>query len=85
MSRSRSKRPFGAWCGGNSQKEWKRHANRRLRRIVRMRVADPDAVLPIMDEVANPYDSPQDGTRRYRPFSRSRLDYRSWYRWVLAK
>ena len=72
MSRSHRRFPLFCFVGGVSQAEWKRTYNRYLRRSVRHLVSqhwdDDDLVLPILDEVANPWDSPRDGSGSYSPF-----------------
>jgi hypothetical protein len=72
MSRSQRHCPFLFYLGGDSQAEWKRSYNRRLRRAVRQilscRPDEDDLVLPLVDDVANPYDSPRDGTGYRTPF-----------------
>jgi hypothetical protein len=72
MSRSHRRYPFSYFVGGESQAEWKRSYNRYLRRSVKYLVAlrgdDDDLILPILDEVANPWSSPRDGSGRYAPF-----------------
>jgi hypothetical protein len=80
MSRSRRSEPITGITAADSEKEWKRQANRRLRHAVARTLhrpsADPDAfVLPVPDEVANQYDSPKEGKycfdpRRYPRFMR---------------
>ena len=72
MSRSHRRFPFSYFVGGDSQADWKRSYNRSLRRGVSQSVDahwdDEDLVLPILDEVANPWSSPRDGSGRYSPF-----------------
>jgi len=63
MSRSYRRFPFSCFVGGASQADWKRSYNRSLRRGVRRLLADQGEedglVLPILDEVADPWDSPR--------------------------
>lgn len=72
MSRSHRRFPFSYYVGGSSQAEWKTSYHRCLRRAVRQRLVrdaeDEDLLLPTLDEVADPWDSPRDGTGHYRPF-----------------
>ena len=73
MSRSRRSEPVRGVTLAESEKEWKRQGNRRLRRaaaqiLQQVPVGDPDGVvLPVLDEVANPYDSPKEGKSRFDP------------------
>ncbi len=69
MSRSYKKRPYWAWCGGNSQKDWKRCYNRQHRHInnQRLRTQGEDADFVGLDYgEGDPWSSPQDGSRGYR-------------------
>ena len=62
-----------------SEKQWKREANRKLRRawtqvVQQMPFADPDGtVLPVLDEVANQYSGPKDGKQHFDPRRHARL------------
>jgi len=73
MSRSKRSEPITGITTAESEKEWKRDANRKLRRAVnqtlqQLPAADPDAVvLPVMDEVVNQYSGPKDGKQRFDP------------------
>lgn len=61
MSRSRKRTPITGNCKCDSEKQEKRKANRRLRRIVRASVrvgADP---LPVIREVSNVWTWGKDG------------------------
>lgn len=79
MSRSRRTQPVTGVTMATSEKEWKREANRKLRHataqvLQAMPSGDPDAlVLPVLDEVANPYDSPKEGKHRFDPRQQPRL------------
>ncbi len=90
MTNSFRRLPYASYGGGSQQKD-KRIGNRRMRRANRVLVLqDPEAVFRSKDEMMNPYGWPQDGTRRYRPFSDdTRISfeesYRQWYRWAKAK
>ncbi len=85
MTNSYRRLPFVGYCGG-SQKKDKQHGNRAMRRTNHVLLQkDPEAVLRTLDEVLDPWSMAQDGTRHYRPFSASRLEYRDWYRWAKAK
>ncbi|MEE9581185.1 MAG: hypothetical protein V3V74_07715 [Nitrosomonadaceae bacterium] len=68
MSRSRKKQPFNNFCGGDSQGEWKRVYNRRLRRCnkTQLLVNGEDAIYFTEDEKGNQWDSPYDGSKRYQ-------------------
>lgn len=90
MSRSRRRFPVTWYVGGDSLKIWKQSYNRTLRRLAHARLADwadPDLMFPGLDEVANPWDGPHDGTKHYTPW----LDDDSWatryahYRAALGK
>jgi hypothetical protein len=62
MSRSRRKTPICGITTARSEKQDKRIANRRLRRRVRSRLhVDPDAPLPLLREVSNPWLMDKDG------------------------
>jgi hypothetical protein len=62
MSRSRRKTPICGITTALSEKQDKRIANRRLRRRVRFRLrVDPDAPLPLLREVSNPWLMDKDG------------------------
>lgn len=82
MSRSKKKSPFNNWCGGDSQGEWKRIYNRRLRRCnkTQLLVNGEDAIYFTEDEKGNQWDSPYDGSKSYqgkRPVStETRTHYR---------
>jgi len=73
VSRSKRREPITGVTTAESEKEWKRDANRKLRRAVNQKVqqlpaTDPDAVvLPVMDEVANQYSDPKDGKQHFDP------------------
>ncbi|MEP7362253.1 MAG: hypothetical protein ABI972_03285 [Acidobacteriota bacterium] len=75
MSRSKRSQPISGVTAAVSEKEWKRQSNRRLRRattqvVQQLPATDPDAVvLPVLDEVANPYNSPKEGKSRFDPRS----------------
>jgi hypothetical protein len=62
MSRSFRKHPAGGITTCRSEKEDKRIANRRFRRITRQAVQTGKAI-PIMREVANVYDMGKDGKK----------------------
>jgi len=68
MSRSRKKKPYANMCGGETQSEWKRIYNRRLRRCntQQLTVYGEDAIYFTVDQKGNQWDSPYDGTKRYR-------------------
>ena len=62
MSRSRRKTPICGITTAESEKQDKRIANRRLRRRVRSALrGDPDAPLPLLREVSNPWLMDKDG------------------------
>lgn len=50
-----------------SAKRWKQHASRVYRRVCRaaLTYVDSDTVLPVRNEVSDPYDSPKDGNCGY--------------------
>lgn len=72
MSRSHRRFPLSCFVGGESQAEWKRSYNRLLRRISRQRAAtgwgEDDLLFPTLDGIADPWDSPRDGSGHYAPF-----------------
>jgi hypothetical protein len=62
MSRSRRKTPICGITTAESEKKDKRIANRKLRRRVRAALhADPDAPLPLLREVSDPWLMDKDG------------------------
>lgn len=72
MSRSKRSEPIAGITTAESEKEWKRGANRKLRRAVtrtlQLPAADPDEmILPVLHEVANQYSGPKDGKQRFDP------------------
>ena len=73
MSRSKRSESITGITTAESEKEWKRDANRRLRRAVnqtlqQLPASDPDAlILPVMDDVANQYSGPKDGKQHFDP------------------
>lgn len=74
MSRSYRKRPYYCVYEVESQKEAKRHGNRRLRRNIKQLVdkwaeVDPDLILPIMDEILDVWSMPKDGVNYYEPYN----------------
>lgn len=79
MSRSKRSEPITGITTAKSEKEWKRDANRKLRRaatqtLQQLPTADPDEmILPVLDEVANQYDGPKDGKQRFDPRRYPRL------------
>jgi hypothetical protein len=79
MSRSKRSSPIAGITTAESEKQWKREANRRLRRAVNQKlhtlpVTDPDAlILPVLDEVANQYEGPKDGKLHFDPQRHPRL------------
>lgn len=72
MSRSRRKTPIIGWTTAPSEKEDKRLANRRLRRIVRniLRTQEDPDVLPDLREVSDPWDMNKDGKQWIDPDSK---------------
>jgi len=77
MARSYKKHPGG---GGPSAKWWKTSANRKLRHKVKQALyegVEDRELLPIMLEIADPWDSPKDGA--------GWMSYRAWtwptHRW----
>ena len=79
MSRSKRSQPVTGITTAESEKEWKRDANRKLRRATAqvlqpMPSTDPDAIiLPVLDEVVNQYSGPKDGKQRFDPQRHPRL------------
>lgn len=90
MSRSFCHFPAAAFAGSDSEKSWKRQYNRTYRRVVKMRLrsnwTEEDLLLPLLDEVANVYNSPKDGTKRYWPYVPGRWNtYFDYYRRAFMK
>lgn len=68
MSRSRRRAPVRGLSTAESEKEDKRMANRKLRRRVRTALrVDPEAPLPHLREVSNPWSMDKDGKTRFDP------------------
>lgn len=69
MSRSYRRKLYGSRFGNRSEKDDKRRANRRMRRVSKHRIAkswhDDDLLMPLMDEVANLYDFASDGGKHW--------------------
>lgn len=78
MSRSKRSEP-ATGVAAESEKEWKRKANRKLRHAATLKLqqlpaGDPDAlVLPVMREVTDEWDGPKDGKFRFDPKEYPRL------------
>ncbi len=66
MSRSRKKTKIHGITIASSEKENKRGANRKFRRLTRQKIKSDDPVLPEMREVSNVWDFDKDG-KRYNP------------------
>ena len=75
MSRSHRKFPIFHFVGADSQASWKRSYNRTLRRKEEQCLAifweDEDLIFLTLDQVADPWLSPRDGSGRYTPFRTS--------------
>ena len=73
MSNSFKRSNYAYWCGSDQGHSiWKRAYNRSMRRVNKQRVAlgkEPKT----LDEVANPWSSPHDGSAYWYPDSDSRL------------
>lgn len=68
MSRSRRKTPIRGMSSADSEKQDKRMANRKLRRRVRSALrVEPEAPLPRLREVSNPWSMDKDGKRFFDP------------------
>lgn len=68
MSRSRRKTPIRGMSSADSEKQDKRMANRRPRRRVRSALrVEPEAPLPQLREVSNPWSMDKDGKRFFDP------------------
>lgn len=61
MARSRRKTPIIGIAVCDSEKSWKRGANRKLRRAVRAALIRGDDVLPELREVSNVWTFGKDG------------------------
>lgn len=66
MSRSKKKTKIHGFTTAKSEKENKRDANRKLRRIVKQKVNSGKAELPELREVSNVWSFDKDG-KRYNP------------------
>lgn len=70
MSRSRKKHPFYGMTTASSEKQDKRLANRKLRRLttteLRCSSLEEDLILPEIRDVSNVYNFQKDG-KCYRP------------------
>lgn len=66
MSRSRKKRKIRGITSANSEKQSKRKANRRLRRIVNQKVKEGEVDLPGLREVSDIWEFDKDG-KTYNP------------------
>ena len=68
MSRSRRKNPIRG-LAADSDKDWKKMINRSLRRRTHMALSRcpdfGDLVLPVLNDIANAWDSPKDGKTMY--------------------
>ncbi len=64
MSRSRKKAPVTAITTSTSEKEEKRDANRKLRRVTREKVKKGEEDLPGIREVSDVWDFSKDGKSR---------------------
>jgi len=68
MSRSRRKSPVRGITSSDTEKSDKRHANRGLRRKVRIALsAQPDGVLPALREVSSVWAFAKDEKIRFDP------------------
>ena len=65
MSRSKRKTPILPNCQASSEKSEKRKANRKLRRIVKQKLAVPDGELPQKKEISDIWNWEKDG-KSYR-------------------
>lgn len=61
MTNSFKRFPKLGICGDTGMGQWKRSANRALRRVNKTALVAGKELFKIMDEVANLYDSPADG------------------------
>lgn len=66
MSRSRKKRKIKGITSAKSEKQCKREANRRLRRVVNQKVKNGEVKLPELREVSNVWAFDKDG-KAYDP------------------
>ncbi len=71
MARSRRKRPFTGWTTAKSEKDDKKLANRKLRRVSDAAVRrDPEKPAPMLREVSDVWAFAKDGKMRIRTRSR---------------
>ena len=66
MSRSNKRTPITGNCCGDSEKNDKRIANRRLRRIVKSLIAKGIEFLPVLRDVSNVYTFNKDGKHYWK-------------------
>lgn len=77
MSRSRKKTPIGGLTTARSEKQDKRNMNKRLRRAVKMILKTDereDAVLPIKNEIMDPWSMSKDGKQIYTEYKKPKCD-----------
>jgi len=73
MSRSSRREPVAGVTAAATEKLWKQQSNRRLRRASQRALATDPAgalnslVLPLMNEMADVWDSPKEGKLRFDP------------------
>lgn len=68
MSRSRKKHPYIKICGGDSDKKARTIANRKLRRLnkVKLHLDLTDGVYKVLREVSDTWNFPSDGLAWYQ-------------------
>jgi len=66
MSRSKKKTKIHGITTADSEKENKREANRKFRRIVKQKIKAPTSELPKLRQISNVWSFDKDG-KRYNP------------------
>lgn len=65
MGKSRKKNPAGGISCCDSEKEDKQKANRKLRRAVKQAIQKDSEVIPVLEEVSDPWVMGKDGKTWY--------------------
>ena len=79
MSKSRRKNPYTGWATADSEKEWKRKQQRKLRKKVKQRMQNMDfeefenEFLEDLKEISDVWTGPKDGKQRFDPDEHGKL------------